>query len=216
MLNSEHIELDFEGLDTYADVLLNGEPVLMAYNMFRSWKVNVKNRLKPGENELRILFHSPTLTAEKELEKFGYQLPASNDQSENGEMGDKKVSPYVRKAPYHFGWDWGPRLVTSGIWRPIKLVGWNDAKIESLHFFQSELSDSVANLFADFKIISTKKQKAKLLVSVNGKEVESIETELRAGTGIYTLNFSIPNPTALVAEWAWRANFVHYFSSYPG
>ena len=194
LLESEHLELDFEGLDTYSEVFLNRKPILMADNMFRSWKVNIKNRLKPGENELRILFHSPTLTAEKELEKFGYQLPASNDQSENGEMGDKRVSSYVRKAPYHFGWDWGPRLVTSGIWRPIKLVAWNDAKIEDMHIFQSEINDSIASLFSDVKIISSKKQKAKLLVLVNGKEIESIETELRAGTGMFTLNFSIPNP----------------------
>lgn len=194
LLESGHIELEFDGLDTYADVYLNDKMVLKADNMFRSWKVNVKNRLNPGENELRILFHSPTLQGEKELEKYGFQLPASNDQSENGEMGEKKVSPYVRKAPYHFGWDWGPRLVTSGIWRPIKLISWNDAKIENFHILQSSLNDSVANLFAEVEIISSKKQKAKLLVLVNGNEAEVVETELKAGSGNYTLNFSIPNP----------------------
>lgn len=53
-----------------------------------------------------------------------YHYEASNDQSENGGLFDKKVSVFARKAGYHYGWDWGPRLVTSGIWRPVYIEAW--------------------------------------------------------------------------------------------
>jgi beta-mannosidase len=61
------------------------------------------------------------------------RIPASNDQSERGELGDKRVSIFTRKAPYHYGWDWGPRFVTSGIWKPVYLRGWNTARIVDIH-----------------------------------------------------------------------------------
>ena len=69
---------------------------------------------KLGENKLKVLLHSPIKKGLDLLENH-YPLPAINDQSENGEIGDKKVSVFTRKAGYHYGWDWGPRIVTSGI-----------------------------------------------------------------------------------------------------
>src|SRR5690606_17854938 len=99
----------FHGLDTYAEVYLNNEQILEANNMFRSWKVNVTGKLISGENELRILFRSPIHEDLPKLRALGYQLPATNDQSELGGLGEEKVSIFARKAPYHYGWDWGPR-----------------------------------------------------------------------------------------------------------
>ncbi len=111
-LNKEEIELTFKGLDTYAEVYLNDQLVLEADNMFREWKVPCKALLKRGQNTLSVVLKSPTNIGLEKLEDNGYALPASNDQSENGEMGDNKVSIFTRKAGYHYGWDWGPRLVT--------------------------------------------------------------------------------------------------------
>ena len=73
------------------------------------------------------------------LEASPYTYPAVNDQSENGGIGDKKVSVFTRKAGYHYGWDWGPRFVTSGIFRPVVLKAWNQARIHvitsySIHY----------------------------------------------------------------------------------
>lgn len=67
--------------------------------------------------------------------KLGYQLPgAENDQSELGGLGDKKVNVFTRKPAYHFGWDWGPRLVSNGIWQEIVLKAWDKAKIVCYRF----------------------------------------------------------------------------------
>lgn len=118
LLAASRIELVFEGLDTYADVYLNDEKVLAADNMFRRWRTEVKRLLRPGENTLKVYFHSPIKVDLPKYDSLPYRYEAVNDQSANGGLFDKRVSVFARKAGYHYGWDWGPRLVTSGIWRP--------------------------------------------------------------------------------------------------
>ena len=114
MLRRKNLELIFEGLDTYADVFLNDQPLISTDNMFRTWRVNIKGTAKLGANTLRIYFRSPINEVLPVMAKMNYELPAANDQGE-------KTSPHTRKAPYQYGWDWGPRLVTSGIWRSVLL-----------------------------------------------------------------------------------------------
>lgn len=155
LINHDRVELVFEGLDTYAKVFLNGSPILLADNMFRTWKVDVTDKVKKGENVLLVQFDSPTLKALDELKKFGFQLAADNDQSENGEMGADRVSPYVRKAPYHFGWDWGPRLVTSGIWRLVWLSAWSGGHITGVNIVTDNLAGEKADLTVEIDVEAT-------------------------------------------------------------
>src|SRR5258705_13559142 len=108
VLRHPNIDLVFEGLDTYANVFLNDESLLNTDNMFRTWRTDTKKLLRPGANTLRMRFRSPINEVLPRMAKMSYQLPAGNDQGE-------KTSPHTRKAPYQFGWDWGPRFVTSGI-----------------------------------------------------------------------------------------------------
>ena len=126
----EHVRLEFLGLDTYADVFLNETRILTADNMFRRWAAEVKPLLKERGNVLRVYFHSPINKALPQYESLPYRYEAWNDQADNGGLDGKKLSPFTRKAGYHYGWDWGPRLVTSGIWRPVKLQGWNELRLE--------------------------------------------------------------------------------------
>lgn len=153
-LAHDHLELVFEGLDTYAEVYVNDAPVLSADNMFRTWTADIKAHAKAGPNALRIRFRSPIQEGLKQLAALGYNPPATNDQSENGGLGDKKVSVFTRKAGYHYGWDWGPRFVTSGIWRPVRLRAWNAARISDLHIVQDSLTADEAKLTAVFEIIA--------------------------------------------------------------
>lgn len=108
--------LILEGLDTYADIYLNGSLLERTDNMFVGYTLPVKEVLRKGENHLQILFHSPVKQTLPQWETNGFDYPADNDHS------DKRVSIYSRKAPYSYGWDWGIRLVTSGIWRPVTLT----------------------------------------------------------------------------------------------
>jgi len=142
VLEKEVAELVFHGLDTYAEVTLNGQAILEADNMFRRWTVDVSGRLQPGENTLEVLFHSPLQPALAALEALPYELPAGNDR------GDPPSRVFTRKAAYHYGWDWGPRFVTSGIWRPVQLRAWSGARIADLQVYTDSLADGRAHLRA--------------------------------------------------------------------
>lgn len=89
---------------------VNNVHVLAADNMFLAWKVDVKGQLKTGENNIRVKFRSVVKEDLPKLAKLGYALPASNDQSELGGLDEQRISIFARKAPYHYGWDWGPRF----------------------------------------------------------------------------------------------------------
>src|SRR6201990_911211 len=148
LLSRRHVELVFDGLDTYATVSLNGVPLLEADNMFRTWRVDCKRALKPGANELRILFRSPINEILPRMKTLGYELPASHDQG-------AETSPHTRKAPYQYGWDWGPRFVTSGVCRPARLEAWDDARLVDLHVVQNQLGKDAAQLTAEVEVESS-------------------------------------------------------------
>lgn len=145
-LKKDHLELKFEGLDTYADIYLNDSLLLQTDNMFRRYRADIRRFAQAGENTLRIYFHSPIKRGLELLERSPYPYPAPNDQSENGGLGNKKVSIFTRKAGYHYGWDWGPRLVTSGIWRPVTLEAWDDLRIEDVFVRQHSVTRDAAEL----------------------------------------------------------------------
>ncbi|WP_227522048.1 beta-mannosidase [Bacillus solitudinis] len=193
LLFSSQINLVFEGLDTYADVYLNDQLILSANNMFRTWKKSVRELLKRENNKLNVLFRSPINEDLPKLEKLGYDLPATNDHSEDGGLGDKKVSIFARKAPYHYGWDWGPRFVTSGIWKQVKLEGWFDHKIESFFIRQNNVTSTLAEVTAVLEVEAEKACKEKVMVTI-GEKVLTKEVELNQGLNIVEIDVTIPNP----------------------
>jgi len=142
LLQADGVDLIFEGLDTYAAVFLNDSLLFSANNMFLDYKKAVKNYLRVGDNVLHVKFYSPIQTALPAYKKLGYTLPAGND------AAAEKVSIFTRKAPYHYGWDWGPRLVTMGIWRPVRLKAWWATSIEHMQVKQLSLNKELAQLTA--------------------------------------------------------------------
>jgi beta-mannosidase len=196
ILQRDRVQLDFKGLDTYAEVYVNGTLVLQADNMFREWQPEVKEYLTEGENELRIVFRSPVTEGLKKYDSNELVIPVSdNDLAETGEVeGGKKVSVYTRKAGYHFGWDWGPRLVTSGIWRPVYLKAWNEARIESMQILQNKIDTTIAKCTAVLEIESENSMPAHVLISNDGKELAHADIQLTEGVNTYPVDFEIKNP----------------------
>ncbi|QIX60125.1 glycoside hydrolase family 2 protein [Hymenobacter sp. BT18] len=147
-LQRANLELVFKGLDTYTDVTLNDAVILHTDNMFREWRANVKSHLRAGANRLHIRFRSPLNEVAGLPAKYGYNLFAINDEQAMGFVGDKGpvLSPYTRKAPYHYGWDWGPRFVGAGVWQPVYLEAWDDAKLTDFHVIQRQISAQTALL----------------------------------------------------------------------
>jgi len=194
LLREEHIELRFEGLDTYADVSLNGKPILSADNMFRSWAIEAKPLLKANGNRLHIRFRSPIMEDLPKLEKLGYPLPATNDQSEVGELGDKKVSVFARKAPYHYGWDWGPRFVTSGIWKEVRLEAWSGPRLRNLYIRQNEISSDAAKLTAIIETDTDGIWEGQLRIGTDCGLSWVRNVRLKAGSGTAELELEIASP----------------------
>lgn len=117
LLNKKQLDLVFDGLDTYADVYLNGKLVLSADNMFLQWRIPVAGLLK-ANNELRVVFTSALNNVEA-LARADRPLVIPDN-----------PRVYARKAQYHFGWDWGPTFVICGIWKNVYLDGYDEAQAE--------------------------------------------------------------------------------------
>ncbi len=132
-LKQEYIYLVFKGLDTYATVTLNGTEILQSENMFRAYKIDVKPLLQT-QNHLAIAFRSATQAADSLFEAYPLPLPADNDRN------TKATSVFTRKAPYQYGWDWGPRYVGQGIWQDIVLETSNSLDIHQYRLWQKALS----------------------------------------------------------------------------
>jgi len=115
-----------EGLDTLVDVRLNGKILGLANNMFHAWEWEITSLLKEGENQLDFLFHSPVAYA-RQRQRVNPMFEAN--------LGIRG-GPHLRKAPSHFGWDWGPRLASIGIWKPVRLEGRSGARLEDTRFEQ--------------------------------------------------------------------------------
>ncbi len=187
-LDEDFVQLAFEGLDTYADVTLNGFRLFSADNMFRLWTADVKGLLKESGNKLHIRFRSPVNEDLPKLERLGYALPATNDQSELGGLGDKRISVFARKAPYHYGWDWGPRFVTSGIWRPVRLESWSGVRISDLFIRQDAITAEAAEVTAVVTVEAAASGPSTIAVYVEGQE-HRLEADLE--TGIQTLEVPV-------------------------
>ncbi|GAA1743042.1 glycoside hydrolase family 2 protein [Luedemannella helvata] len=115
---AERTELVCAGLDTVAEVAVNGTVVGSTRNQHRSYRFDVGSVLRPGDNTVAITFTSAYAYAEGVRDAVG-DLPNAYPQPFN----------FIRKMACNFGWDWGPTLVTAGIWRPIGLHGWSTARL---------------------------------------------------------------------------------------
>ncbi|MFH0760799.1 MAG: glycoside hydrolase family 2 protein, partial [Bacteroidota bacterium] len=194
-MKSDHAELVFEGLDTYATVWLNRKKILEADNMFLAWRADIKSILQLKNNELLVAFRSPIFEGLKKQSEYGLRLPASNDQSETGQIGSNQVSIFTRKAGYHYGWDWGPRLVPSGIWRPVYIEAWNDIRISDVFISTLTLSGKTARLRADITVLAGKPSRCNLVLQSGNQIWLSVPVELIKGNNRINREFEVKKPS---------------------
>ena len=177
ILQKDHQELHFEGLDTYANVYLNDSLILNTNNAFRSWTVDVKSVLKT-DNELRVVFSNTKSYEEKKKAKLTYELPEGN-------------RIFTRKAQFQYGWDWGPKLNTSGIWRSVYIKVWETITIKDVFVEQLTLNDSIAILEANLNIETDTDDDLTVDIYVNDNlnSTHSYQKENTSG-----FSFQIQNP----------------------
>ncbi len=185
-LANDHIELVFNGLDTYASVFLNGNLILKVDNMFRRWVVDVKNIVR-NENILEIVFQPVVATAKPKLDSLRYKLPADSDK------GEFKTSIFTRKAAYHYGWDFAPRFLCSGIWKPVELQAWSKARIEDVYVSTDSIVNGEAFLSAHFVVDCAESGNYSIKLSDIWEivEINDIHHLLLAGKNEFNINFSM-------------------------
>jgi beta-mannosidase len=176
-----------DGLDTLAEVSLNGTLLGKADNMFRRWSWEVGDLLKPGKNELLIVFNAPvTYIKAKQAAR-----PLIGG-------GDIPGGPHLRKAPCQWGWDWGPKLPPIGIWKDIRLEGYRQAKLEDVHIRQIHI-DGQVTLSAGVKIEQWEKTDLNVLLQITSPDgkVDTVKvkpTQAADNTAICNLQSKITDP----------------------
>ena len=186
LLARSNVDIVFEGLDAAAAVYLNGAQVLNADNSFRIWRVPAKAHLHAGKNLLRIVFPSPIKAAAEVAAGDLFRLKSKTE--------DKT---YIRKPAYEYGWDWGPRFVTSGIWKPVRIEAWDKVRIADLAIRQRDVSREVAHLDAEVEVEAASAGSAKVSVqySNNGAPATIVATvSVHAGRNIIDLPIEIRQP----------------------
>ena len=184
LLQHDFVLLRADGLDTLATVKINDKELGSTDNMFRNWEWNVKPYLKAGTNSLQISFAStfPYIKAHQK-EPF---IAALGGLPGGGEG-------FVRKAPYQYGWDWGPRLVDCGIWKPIEIMAYDTARIGAVGVSQDHSQAGVVGLTVRTDVAETAANlRAQVIVSLAGKEVARDVQTLRNGGA--TSVISVRNP----------------------
>ncbi|HME57585.1 MAG TPA: glycoside hydrolase family 2 protein [Terracidiphilus sp.] len=186
-----NVDLVFDGLDGAADVFVNGARLLSANNSFRIWRVPVKSHLHAGTNLLRVVFPSPIKAA---------AAVAAGDPWQPRTKVEAKT--YIRKPAYEYGWDWGPRFVTSGIWKPVRLEAWNGVRIVDFAIHQRDVSKEVAHLDAEVEIEASVATNTRITVTYWGSgdsmaglpPAVSTLVNLHVGRNIIDLPIEIQKP----------------------
>jgi beta-mannosidase len=179
----QQIDLVFEGLDTDAEISINGKVIASVNNMFRVWKFNIRKQLKIGNNQLQVKFLSSEKIAASAYEKLQPKIPL-----------DERIM--VRKAAYQFGWDWGPRLVTAGICKNVYLHCWDQLKIAHIQYQQLQIDTVMACLNAKVCINSLVEQNVsyQIIDSITKQVYASSELKLMKGQQFFNIPFTINKP----------------------
>ena len=185
VLAQQYAELVFYGLDTLADIRLNGEFLGMVDNMHRTWHFPVSGRLKAGENCLEIVFHSSLrYIREKGQDAIVHYVA----------KGCIRGNNFLRKAHCMFGWDWGPQLPDTGIWRPVELNAFSGARLADVHVEQMHNKGTVS-LQVDIQLDelpgSNKNTVCCVLTSPSG---DTMQAQEEPNTGKTSVSFTVAAP----------------------
>ncbi|MFS0910824.1 glycoside hydrolase family 2 protein [Microbacterium sp. 179-I 3D2 NHS] len=212
---AERTDLVFDGLDTVATVRLNGDELGRTFNQHRTYRFDVTDRLRAGANDLEVVFDSAWEYAE--------QVTA-----DLGDLPNAYPTPFgfIRKMAANFGWDWGPHLVTAGIWKDVRLESWSGARLAEVRPALSlDGDEGVARVTALLETTDADATGRVISVSIGGQQVEvpvsgeSVDAELRIpdaavwwprGMGeqpLYTLTVSVHDGESTTDSWSRRVGF---------
>lgn len=157
IFEKDNIDLIFNGLDTYADVWLNGEKIIRSDNMFVKYQKEVKNLLKKHGNELKVRFYPFDKQRDSLIETYRLRFP--------------EKYAVMRKAAYQNGWDWAPRYLNVGIWKDVELLGWNGFRVEKISVLTEDLDGNDAEMSANIRLCTDGPHDLKFVVLHNDSQI---------------------------------------------
>lgn len=173
--------LQFEGLDTYASVYLNDSLILTANNAFRNWEVDVSNRIKEN-NELLVQFKNTDSAEIIERNHLEYELPEA-------------PRVFTRKPQFQYGWDWGPKIKTMGIWKDVNIISFNVLRIRDAYLRTKTLTDTLAEITTTITIESVETSEITVeIINETTREVHSHSLEITPQIKQYDLPLFIKTP----------------------
>ncbi len=186
-LDHESINLCCEGLDTFATLQVNGKEVARTDNMFRSWQFPVRSFLQAGQNEITVTFSSTLPWIRERQEAHPLRLTGAGIHRLDG-------SNWIRKEQCNYGWDWGPMLVTCGIWRPMRLVASSGARLGPVQVLQDHQDGGSVRLDVVTEIVGEVPPGHTLItrLSREGEEVNRIQSDQPSSP--CSQSFSIGSP----------------------
>ena len=183
LLREDAVYLVAEGLDTYALIRLNGKKIAQTANMFIEHHIGVTKYLRTGKNVIEILFDSPTMRSKILEKKHGALRVAS-----------EPARVYVRKAQYSFGWDWGPKLATSGIWRNISLQAFSGGRLKDpfIKILSVNKREAIAEVSVEVEQMNRASLTVRMFIAGGSDFIEHETTVLRPKVK-FRLSFPSPN-----------------------
>ncbi|KAB8125598.1 glycoside hydrolase family 2 protein [Gracilibacillus oryzae] len=179
----ENISLIFHGIDTIAEIFLNGRKLANTNNMHRIYEVSAKDYLQGGTNTIELVLSSPI----QYIEEIHQRDPLSGvDHAMEGYQ-------HLRKAHSMFGWDWGPKIPDLGIWRDVELVMWNENRINDVYIAQKH-EQNLVHLNVQVKLEQEVDTNLAILAKItdpNGKQEEQVINQAKQTE---QFSFTIENP----------------------
>lgn len=190
LLSQERVILVCYGLDTLATVSINGVEIAKTDNMYRTYEWDVKAYLQVGENLIDVVFDSPMAYVRMKREQGGtldsWGVPPAHHISDIG---------WIRKEPCNFGWDWGPKLITSGIWRDMELIGFSAGRLTDVLILQEHDEAGQVDLTVSVQAEQISDAvKARVKVSFEGTLLYQSD-DLPLNDRAMTVEYQVENPS---------------------
>ena len=181
MASFKSIILHFKGIDTNADILINGNLVLTADNMFRSWQIPLNEYTRIGSNKIQLIFKPIKEIISAKSKELKYFLPTGQ-------------ANYMRKAQFQFGWDWAPSFPTVGIWKGVSVECTNHARIENVQIISENISDTTADVRINVSLNSIDSSNFNLVLKIDTEKQILKDFIFNSRTEKYESILSIKNP----------------------
>ena len=181
MASFKSIILHFKGIDTNADILINGNLVLTADNMFRSWQIPLNEYTRIGSNKIQLIFKPIKEIISAKSKELNYFLPTGQ-------------ANYMRKAQFQFGWDWAPSFPTVGIWKGVSVECTNHARIENVQIISENISDTTADVRINVSLNSIDSSNFNLVLKIDTEKQILKDFIFNSRTKKYESILSFKNP----------------------